>query len=225
MGRNYSRKENPTLSDLPLIWDNANSDWRLTTIAAILDLFLDAVNTGIVDAEQITGSLDNLTNTNLYGIGTLTTGQPASVSTPALVAHKSFDSANAIQIVYDITNNTIWQRSKASGIWGTWSQFISTTDATPSDSAITISTTLLNGWTGTIQYIKRAGIVTVSVDADGSSKTGNTLFTMPVGYRPALTLFGAEQAANLQFDIITAGDIISGSATTIKGFFTYPVLP
>jgi hypothetical protein len=38
-GRNYSRKDNPQTSDLPLIWDSANSDWRLTTLSDIKTLF------------------------------------------------------------------------------------------------------------------------------------------------------------------------------------------
>ena len=46
MGRNYSRKDNPALSDLSLIWDAANSDWRLTTLAKILELF--EANTDVV---------------------------------------------------------------------------------------------------------------------------------------------------------------------------------
>jgi len=39
VGRNYSRKENPTVSDLALIWDSANSDWRLATLNDVKDLF------------------------------------------------------------------------------------------------------------------------------------------------------------------------------------------
>ena len=39
MGRNYSRKESPLTSDLALIWDAENSDWRLTTLSAIQALF------------------------------------------------------------------------------------------------------------------------------------------------------------------------------------------
>lgn len=38
-GRNYSRKESPALSDLSLIWDAANSDWRLSTLSNIQTLF------------------------------------------------------------------------------------------------------------------------------------------------------------------------------------------
>lgn len=38
MGRNYSRKDTPASADLPLIWDTANSDWRLTPFSAVATL-------------------------------------------------------------------------------------------------------------------------------------------------------------------------------------------
>lgn len=47
MGRNYSRKDTPTLSDLCLIWDEANSDWRLTTISAISTLVEGEIPPGL----------------------------------------------------------------------------------------------------------------------------------------------------------------------------------
>jgi hypothetical protein len=39
MSRNYSRKSDPVFSDLALIWDSANSDWRLSTLQDIANLF------------------------------------------------------------------------------------------------------------------------------------------------------------------------------------------
>ena len=39
MSRNYSRKDEPTTSDLALIWDSANSDWRLATLKDVVDLY------------------------------------------------------------------------------------------------------------------------------------------------------------------------------------------
>ena len=35
MGRNYSRKLAPVASDLALIWDDANSDWRVSPLSAV----------------------------------------------------------------------------------------------------------------------------------------------------------------------------------------------
>lgn len=55
MGRKYSRKPDPKLSDLPLIWDSENSDWRLTTLQAIKSLFStlfgSTVKTTLADAD------------------------------------------------------------------------------------------------------------------------------------------------------------------------------
>ena len=47
MGRNYSIKSNPAVTDQCLIWDVENSDWRLSTIQTILDLYSP---TGIQEA-------------------------------------------------------------------------------------------------------------------------------------------------------------------------------
>src|SRR6056297_2158682 len=95
----YSRKENPTLQDLSLIWDDANSDWRLATLSNVFKLFV-AGGPG-TKAEVIDGSLDNITTTGLYGIGPLTTEQPVGVLPGSLVAHKSFDVLTSMQVVYD----------------------------------------------------------------------------------------------------------------------------
>jgi len=38
MGRNYSRKANPTTSDLALLWDAANSDWALSSLSNVKSL-------------------------------------------------------------------------------------------------------------------------------------------------------------------------------------------
>lgn len=42
MGRNYSRKSDPTLSDLAFIWDAASSDWKLVTFSDISTLLQSA---------------------------------------------------------------------------------------------------------------------------------------------------------------------------------------
>lgn len=44
MGRNYSRKETPAASDLALIWDNANSDWKLSPFSGIAKLIEGLLN-------------------------------------------------------------------------------------------------------------------------------------------------------------------------------------
>jgi hypothetical protein len=44
MGRNYSRKLSPNTADLPLIWDSENSDWRLASLASIVNLLKESVD-------------------------------------------------------------------------------------------------------------------------------------------------------------------------------------
>lgn len=52
MGRTYSRISDPQLSDLPLIWDSSNSDWRLCTLQDIMTLFeANMTETGVQEAQ------------------------------------------------------------------------------------------------------------------------------------------------------------------------------
>lgn len=90
-GRNYSRKDSPTLSDLPLIWDSANSDWRLATLSNIKTLVESSLTFVEPPTTQrlipLTGFEETLTgSSNLHLIltpaGTLATGTinlPSSV--------------------------------------------------------------------------------------------------------------------------------------------------
>ena len=87
-GRNYSRKADPALSDLPMIWDNAASDWALTTFSDVLALFeanLDALDGVVYEPTSqysipVTGFNLQVTegNTDIHVIltpaGTLSTG-------------------------------------------------------------------------------------------------------------------------------------------------------
>lgn len=53
-----------------------------------------------------------------------------------------------------------------------------------------ISATLINGWTGSIQYAKNdLGLVTFTMYASGGIVSGGTVIaTLPVGYRPKTTI-------------------------------------
>jgi hypothetical protein len=98
-----------------------------------------------------------------------------------------------------------------------------TSTSFPSDTAWTTTTSLSNGWTGTIHYIRRAGMVTVSIDANGSSKTDNTMLTLVSAYRPGVQCELDVNGSVLQ--IQTSGNIESNSSTSsVKGTFTYPVI-
>jgi hypothetical protein len=53
MGRNYSRKDSPVSSDLALIWDASNSDWKLSpfsSIATLVEGLLTTLTTAIQKA-------------------------------------------------------------------------------------------------------------------------------------------------------------------------------
>ncbi len=50
MGRNYSRTDDPQLSDLSFIWDTSNSDWRLATFSDIFDLFKESYTNVVLEA-------------------------------------------------------------------------------------------------------------------------------------------------------------------------------
>jgi len=52
MSRNYSRKDTPVSSDLALIWDAENSDWRLTTLSAVSSLSLSSTPSNMKPVTQ-----------------------------------------------------------------------------------------------------------------------------------------------------------------------------
>ena len=109
--------------------------------------------------------------------------------------------------------------------------FVQTANA-PSDSAWTTVTTLLNGWTGTIRYIKRLGLVSLSIEElDGSASTDATVFTMPSGYRPtdpnirSTVVDGNTPAGRLSIAGGTGTLLIAGTTgNTIRGSSTYPTI-
>lgn len=77
-----------------------------------------------------------------------------------------------------------------------------------------IDATLLNGWTGTLQYAKNElGVVTIkgSLTA-GTVETNTNILSLPVGYRPAinipvLTLKGASSESGHYFYISSNGTL------------------
>lgn len=90
-GRNYSRKDSPTTSDLSLIWDSANADWRLSTLASIkalvesgLTFTVPATTQRLIPLTGFESTLEGSNNLHLIitPAGTLATGTinlPSSV--------------------------------------------------------------------------------------------------------------------------------------------------
>jgi hypothetical protein len=65
--------------------------------------------------------------------------------------------------------------------------------------------TLLNGWTGSASFRRGANqTVRLQGQPNGSAKTANTIFTLPVGYRPGATVF-ASVSANSAYGLVLIG--------------------
>lgn len=153
-----------------------------------------------------------------------------------------YDAATVVQIIGDGTstiaqlmaakiNETVPGDSEYTGD-PTFSgdvTFSGTVTLPGTDSSLTTVTSLLNSWTGTINYAKRGGFVFVDIDAtNGSSKTDNTALTLSSSYYPPtfwyFTLFGTGGVIVLG-GVSTSGDIdIDSSLASISGSFSYPVI-
>lgn len=250
-GRNYSRKDSPALADLPLIWDSANSDWRLTTLQAILDLFnasgasasaplidfeavLDANNPTpergqlaialdmgyfkIGDGATAWGSLtpryesDELVMPIIDLEATLVSTNPIAEAGQLVVASdagyfKIGDGVTAFNSIVDFYN----------------------ADVSSNDDSWTEETSLENSWTGTIRYIRRSGFVTVVVDAvDGSTKSTDTMLTLPLGYRPTVTIrsgLSTDAGTFATLSVNSDGEISSdGTAADLRGQIIFPLV-
>ena len=113
--------------------------------------------------------------------------------------------------------------------------FVETANA-PSDSSITTITEFQNDWdfrgtTNECYYIKRFGIVSLSLLLDGSSATGTVILTLPSGYRPAGNIRGVAIAGaqtSYSCTISNTGPIFVASEavgqTSVRFTATFPVL-
>jgi len=101
-------------------------------------------------------------------------------------------------------------------------------NAVGSDTAWTTETSLDNDWTGTIYYILRAGIVTVTGTLNGTAVSEASPLVLPAAYRPAVsqvTLCYDGASSSKYFNVLSNGTIQSGgTSATINFQITYPVL-
>ena len=101
--------------------------------------------------------------------------------------------------------------------------FVETADA-PSDSAWTITTTLLNEWTGEVKYIRRLGSITITGQVDNSSANSFGFFSLPAEYSPATSVRFSSN--NLIATVTSSGDMsmsLSETVSDIRFCITYPV--
>ena len=106
----------------------------------------------------------------------------------------------------------------------------------PSDTAWTTTTSLSNGWTGTIRYIKWAGWVIVTfVSVDGSGQTDTTMLTLPSTHRPDIRQWGTlddvsptpDKAVAVYVEPngeVNASGSTDSSGTNIVGSIRFPVI-
>lgn len=114
--------------------------------------------------------------------------------------------------------------------WSDWQELHHTGNLGTSDTAWTTVTSLQNGWTGTVRYIKRGGMVTVVVvDLVSANATSNDIFLLPSGYRPPFIIRCASSTSQGGAGsplIVTSGQIgLSQRDSNLIHFtITYPVL-
>ena len=121
------------------------------------------------------------------------------------------------------SGDTYIRRQDAVGVWSSWARLITEKDY-PSDTAETEVTSLDNGWTGTVRYIKRAGMVTITADLTGDGATGDNILTLPSNYRPANTVASTGRGTTLTY--ATSGGLVvaSGRDPNVDFTLTYPVI-
>jgi hypothetical protein len=152
-----------------------------------------------------------------------TVAYPAQVN----IFRTNYVAGRASEIAISINsgaNEQIWWRTQTIGDTWTTPKELYHTGNYPSDTTWNTTTILLNGWTGTVRYIRRAGMVTVVLDSlVGTSATNNTILNLPAGYRPGVVI--ADEHATSAFSITTGGDITSAYRSTAKSLtISYPII-
>lgn len=118
------------------------------------------------------------------------------------------------------------------GSWGDEEELHHTGNLGASDTAWTRVTQLENGWTGTVRYIKRGGVVSVNIGfINAENATSDNVFSLPSAYHPDYETNLVVRVGPTEFRHarITMTGILQvferGVFTDIRGSITYPVLP
>lgn len=89
--------------------------------------------------------------------------------------------------------------------------------------------TLGTGWTGTVEYARSAGMVTVELDGvtKASWSAGDVIATLPAGFRPSRTVheMGELSGSTRPIQVTSAGEVQASAAGSggIYGSITFPV--
>ena len=126
-------------------------------------------------------------------------------------------------------SNSLWFRSTGSQTLP-WVSIYHTGNLGESDTAWTSVNQLDNGWSGTVSYIKRGGVVTVVVDVDGAGATSDSVTTLPAGWIPATAITGAAalgDEASRRFSLGVSGQLslMGGRDGNIRCTITFPIIP
>jgi hypothetical protein len=156
-----------------------------------------------------------------FGATSATSNIPVSTTGSFTV----FRRANQIMQIFSPAGEVIYVRhsSNTGATWTAWREILTTGDY-PSDTAWTTTTSLDNGWTGTVNYIKRAGMVTVAAALDGTSASTPNILQLPAAYRPVVNMDGAARSA--AYHQVSATGFISAQIGLVNTRFnlTYPVI-
>ena len=118
---------------------------------------------------------------------------------------------------YNADRSHLWTTDTRATVW----------TLVDNDADWTDVTSLDNGWGGLVRYIKRFGMVTVTMLANGSSKTSDVMMTLPPGYRPSQDVWASanDGTSSRRISITSSGLVANdGTGLNIAGMAQFPVI-
>jgi len=209
----------------------------LTDTTADRLLKVGAFGLGETLGKYFEGSLDDLTTSGFYRVtGSSCTDAPLDFNSGVGVASVIVLQNRGYVSQYfhgartgggnRLTDRMFIRQRDSDNSWGDWYELLSS-KTYPSDSAWTTTTSLLNSWTGTVRYIKRAGWVRVNVTLNSTSATSTIFLGLPAGYRPGeiQSNSASGNTAHGYIEVGTGGGVLcTATGATVKASLVYPVL-
>lgn len=176
-------------------------------------------------SSALAANIDTLSAvTRYFGIGGSTTGTapPNGFGSGDMLENLAYDGTRVVQIYYEAANRlAAWIRRWTGSAWTTWQALY---DVTPRQS-ITFQNSWFNASGSGFRRLNGIGYLEGAVSKGAPPTTGQTIFTLPVGYRPAWQQGRAaflaynnlaSQMADLYVDPAT-GEVKLGYIVTIGG--------